>query len=140
LQLLIGASSVLAQVDPRTGIHKGGPFKISVSSKIRVEDLRAVIRVRAVCLPAGPFLATMNLVSFSFMHKFCNTQCLDGMEWFKKQAQVALSSLTCLHTSSVNAIDLTRCLSSLHLRMGPMSIIQVHSKPFHVSYQRAFQE
>ena len=32
-------------MDSSSGCHKGGPFKITVSSKIRVEDLRVVIRV-----------------------------------------------------------------------------------------------
>lgn len=41
-------TSLCSQVDPRTGAHKGGPFKIRVSTKTRIEDLRIVIKVR-VC-------------------------------------------------------------------------------------------
>jgi hypothetical protein len=32
-------------VDPETGRHSGGPFKIRVSPDMRVEELRIVIRV-----------------------------------------------------------------------------------------------
>jgi hypothetical protein len=37
----------MVQVDPTTGNHSGGPFKITISSRARVEDVRLKIKARA---------------------------------------------------------------------------------------------
>ncbi|KXZ47771.1 hypothetical protein GPECTOR_33g653 [Gonium pectorale] len=69
-----------AEVDPATGRHSGGPFRVRVNPKMRVEELRNVIRDASGILPALQKLSyagkhlddsqrTLEHYGFAYWHK-----------------------------------------------------------------------
>eukprot|EP00798_Chlamydomonas_sp_ICE-L_P002037 gene2037-18213_t len=68
-------------VDPQTGEHSGGPFTISVSPKMRVEELRKVIRDKGGIPPA------LQRLSYAGKHMEDSQRTLEhyGVSYWHKQ-------------------------------------------------------
>eukprot|EP00955_Chlamydomonas_euryale_P054468 355827-Chlamydomonas_euryale.AAC.11 len=110
-------------VDPASGKHSGGPFKIKVAASMRVEDLRLVIRVGWGNAPPTCYAVCENM-----------SQRLWAMTMMMMMMMMILSfnyTITCLAADcdhacteaaqSLPALDVNNCLQYIQGRLRFMS-------------------